>query len=313
MKIQTENPTIRTYSIWRSLGFEGGGAYPSPFRPDNNPSFSVFMDPINKVWKGKDFSTGKVYSADEALVLLGKEIDIKKITLTQEQKNKIKKVAESTSKIKYLVNVTELDKDMLEKYALNPKICTEEGFFSLKSGIVIKNNIARRIPTYHKTYVYKFPSGRVKFYKPNCKKYKWSGNATKMDVYGLHTRQNHTRLLITKSGKDVVFLKSLFCRLNVHIDVIAPNGEGYTIPEEYFKHLDYKEVILWYDNDEAGLKNAKKHLKYYNKFFETKMIVNPSNKPKDPTDWWEISETELIHFIKEKLKWNTYPKDGQQF
>src|SRR5690606_21303742 len=85
------------------------------------------------------------------------------------------------------------------------------------------------------------------------------------------------RLFITSSLKDVMVLNVL------GEWAIAPHGEGILIPDKIIDYLfaTWEEIIIFYDNDEAGVNYAKAHSNYYN----IKSISIPYKEYKDPSDF----------------------------
>jgi len=84
-------------------------------------------------------------------------------------------------------------------------------------------------------------------------------------------------LIITSSLKDC----GPFWRLGY--PAIAPNSETEFFYESYVEKLKsrFKRMVIWFDNDGPGIKNAKSFASYYNIEF----IYNPPGTPKDPSDF----------------------------
>ena len=106
-------------------------------------------------------------------------------------------------------------------------------------------------------------------------------------------------LVITKSMKDVMCLYSL------GITAIAPNSENLFLTESQFDKLKerFKNIVLFYDNDLAGISNMNKIRKVYN----IRCVWIPRNyKAKDISDFYKIygceKTKELINQCLEKLK-----------
>ena len=95
---------------------------------------------------------------------------------------------------------------------------------------------------------------------------------------------------LPKNGGDTLFItKSLkdcgpFMRLGFY--AISPNNEKVFLPEEiFYKKIKtrWKNIILWWDNDETGLKFGSQ----FGNRYGLKVIFNPTNAPKDPSDYWK--------------------------
>jgi len=104
-------------------------------------------------------------------------------------------------------------------------------------------------------YYYKLDNA-YKVYRPfSAKKGKWLSTTKEFDIQGLKQLPKKGELLIiTSSMKDVLVLKVL------GYDAIALGGEGNNIPDKILDYLYtyYDNIIIFYDNDEPGLKYGQK-------------------------------------------------------
>jgi len=84
-------------------------------------------------------------------------------------------------------------------------------------------------------------------------------------------------LIVTSSLKDC----GPFWRLGY--PAIAPNTENEFFYEAYVEKLNsrFKRIVIWFDNDGPGIKNAKSFASYYN----LEYIYNPPESAKDPSDY----------------------------
>jgi hypothetical protein len=66
---------------------------------------------------------------------------------------------------------------------------------------------------------------------------------------------------------------------------ISPNNEGSFIPEHIWYKIKprYKKWVIFYDGDEAGIKNARK----FSKIYDIPYIFLPIEGGKDASDWWK--------------------------
>jgi len=80
-------------------------------------------------------------------------------------------------------------------------------------------------------------------------------------VQGWEQIQEFKNIVITSSLKDVMAIKSL----KLHIDVIAPDSENTMLKESVMEELQqkYKNIILLFDNDTAGIESMKKYQERY--------------------------------------------------
>lgn len=110
---------------------------------------------------------------------------------------------------------------------------------------------------------------------------KWLSNVDKTVVQGWDLLPKSGNILfITSSFKDC----APFYRIYGKWCAIAPNNEGSWLPDKVFYKLKsrYDKIYIYFDNDEAGIKAAKK----YSAIYKIPYIHNPIGSPKDPTDFW---------------------------
>jgi DNA primase len=105
-------------------------------------------------------------------------------------------------------------------------------------------------------------------------------------------------LVVTKALKDVACLYSL------GITAIAPNSENLFLTEKQFEalHKRFKNIVIFYDNDLAGIQNMNK----FRKKFGVKCFWIPRKYgAKDISDYYNKfgreKTLELIEYAKEKL------------
>lgn len=110
------------------------------------------------------------------------------------------------------------------------------------------------ITVFDLAYAYtEFPSGKVKIYRPKGDKLsKWFTNCTQNDVGGTGPDEGDL-LLITKSYKDYRVVK------NMGINSRWFQNEGMFPSITIVKNLvkGFKRVVIWFDNDDTGIRNAK--------------------------------------------------------
>ena len=112
--------------------------------------------------------------------------------------------------------------------------------------------------------------------------------------------------LLPKNGGDTLFITSSkkdtgpFWHLNGYqCNACAPNNEGSFLPESVFLgkiKKRFKRIIIWFDNDETGVKNALKYAKMY----DIEPRWNPIGSPKDPSDMWHKDGGRVFNQILQK-------------
>ncbi len=113
-------------------------------------------------------------------------------------------------------------------------------------------------------------------------------------LQGIDQLEYHDTMIITKSLKDIMAIKSLGFR----VDCIAPPSETSKLKPEIIDlwlKKNYKHVIVYMDSDIAGI-NA---MKYYNEKFNLPFVYLPKEK--------DISDVIKNHGVKEALQ-ELYPK-----
>tara|TARA_B110000259_G_C14030841_1_gene406601 strand:+ start:1802 stop:2791 length:990 start_codon:yes stop_codon:yes gene_type:complete len=132
-----------------------------------------------------------------------------------------------------------------------------------------------------------------KIYQPkSLKKIKWFSNINKYDLQGYkQLPKSGDVLYITSSLKDVITLRK------IKLYAVAPSAESTIIPEEIIEELKnrFDELIIFYDNDEPGIRCSAKHAKLYSaKEIAIPILANV----KDPSDYVEkYSYKELLKII----------------
>lgn len=133
------------------------------------------------------------------------------------------------------------------------------------------------------SYVYNFywenDVFRRKIYQP-FDSFKWASNGGKICQGENMLPYSGELLIITKSLKDVMSLWEL------GYTSVAPPSESTFLPIEYFnKQKDrFKKIVLFFDNDTAGIKMNKK----FSEQLGIPYIISPELKAKDISDYIKI-------------------------
>ena len=256
----------------------------SPFRTDNNPSFSIFLDDDKHI-RYKDFGESETKGSlldllckkwncsfyqvfDKILETMQKQEKNTDINIKPKQvKLMTRKESSELTKIQVAVRPWEdYDLQYWESYGITKPWLKYAEIYPISHKIITKKDKETG-----KTSKYIFPADRLayvyverkegnlslKIYQPfNTKGFKW---CSRMDasVISLWTKvpEYGDRLIIASSVKDALVLS---CQL--HIPAIAPQGEGYILSETAVNELKrrYKKVFICYDTDTPGIEDAKK-------------------------------------------------------
>lgn len=152
--------------------------------------------------------------------------------------------------------MTTLGKAFWNQYYLTPEILREYNVTQVRSLITNRN-----ITTYRKeALVFAYRIGnKYKIYSPKDTDFKFMNNYPSDYVEGLfqlvQRGSDNKLLIITKSTKDVMVLRLL------GYDAISPKGENILIPGQTLEKLklQFKRVVLFFDNDKAGIKGVGKY------------------------------------------------------
>jgi hypothetical protein len=150
-----------------------------------------------------------------------------------------------------------------------------------------------------------FNEGKIKIYAPRGNKLeKWFTNCNQDDIGSMkHLPDKGELLIISKSYKD--------CRVirNQWLNSVWFQNEGMLPNLTIIKNLckRFKTIVVWFDNDQAGLANGKVVVDYINSIVpkKAKLIFLPpkllQEKVKDPSDFIAVKgKQELIKFLQEK-------------
>lgn len=302
------------YSYYMGELIQIGKPISSPFREDKHPSFCFFIGKKDRKLMWKDFATGE--SGDiiqfvknvfqdtngNAIKRIIKDIDSGKIKTTESGEN----FKNSFKKIKTIItvkrkNFTEDDDKYWEQYGLSREIVKHFNVTPI-STFWINGDYQPYIYTKdNPIYAYKVYD-KFKIYRPlsvNIKN-KWRSNLGQYDIQGWEQLPKHdTLVIITKSLKDVMVLYSF------GYSAISVNSENVLLTEKVVKELKnrFKEIILFYDNDESGRLGSEKMSTKYN----LKQIFIPSSyntiyNAKDISDFRKyFGENKTKELLKELI------------
>lgn len=309
----------------------------SPLRKDNKPSFSLhfsksgylyYNDWATGDWGGpvqfvmKLFQLPDMYSAaskinfDMNLGLLDDRMTSNSQTryqgyATHFSQEEIEKIAKNTS-INIKIKQREWSSDDLKYWAqfgITKEILTFYNVFPcekvfVNSNVVYVENKRVFKPAY--AYVY-FKDGQYsyKIYQPLTPESKWMSNVDVSVLQGWDQMpEKHRVLIITKSQKDVMTLRSL------GIPSVATQGELMGVKPHIYEQLKqrFEEIYLLFDFDYGGVKGTQKLRKLIPelKFFFIQSFATRSNEFKDISDFRkEHSAEESLNHLRNSLKnWN---------
>ena len=283
----------------------------SPFRVDNNPSFSIYLSDDKHI-RFKDFGESETKGSlldllckywnctfnqvfDKILDVMSKQKGSDVTFKMKQIKTLTRREASELTKVEVKVRPwQQYDLDYWESYGITKPWLKYSEVYPISHKIITKKDketgkTKRYIfPAQKHAYCFVEHKGGVtqlKIYQPfDTKGYKWC-SCFDASVISLWTKvpEYGDRIVLCSSLKD-----SLCLSANLHIPAIAPQGEGYGISATAVNELKrrYKKVFICYDTDEPGLKDSKKLAK------ETGFIrvVPDLGKCKDISDWYKSLE-----------------------
>lgn len=253
----------------------------SPFRADNNPSFSIYLDNDHHV-KFKDFGDKDIRGSLLDLLckkwncsfnqVFNKILEVMSKTEGSDVTYKVKQIKTLTRKetselTKIQVKVRpwqQYDYDYWASYGIEKQWLKYAGVYAISHKIITKKDkdtgIERQytFPAERLAYAFtEYKGGKLslKIYQPYSKDYKW---CSRMDasVISLWTKvpEYGDKIIICSSLKDALCISC-----NLHIPAIAPQGEGYNISQTAVNELKrrYKKVFISYDADLVGITDAE--------------------------------------------------------
>jgi hypothetical protein len=240
---------------------------------ERTPSMCIYFDPKIKVYKYKDFSTGRGGSAIDLVKDLNNLSYHKACNLIVEQYNDYVlhnnggyDVKEFKEQSKYKVHSyvfrpwTTQDQYFWTQFNIGSKILDEYCVRPLSYYTMIKDD-KELVISGNYIYGYFTKGGELyKIYQPKTSDKKF----LKIRDYlqGEQHLEDNDYLVILSSLKDMMSLKSL--KLS-NINVIAPDSENSMIKKDTMEEFieEYKKVIVMFDNDEAGIKAMEKYKATY--------------------------------------------------
>lgn len=303
-KLNSVNSVLTQYDILSQVSDEdimrkylkrelNGGLFVSPFREDKHPTCSLYRNQKGVLYF-KDFGSGdhlNCFGVVMKLYNISFQAAINKIALdfgitgeeTQIFTPTIQIEKKKASKIQ--VELKEFSKEELDwwnSYGITRSILSNYKVYSCNT-IFLNDKI---YALNKKEFAFGYFGGTNgnfeywRIYKPLNKDFRFISNWPKNKIQGFdQLKYNTDFLVITKSLKDVMCLRAL------GIEAIAPNSEGYFIPDSMYSNLKtrYSYILLLYDNDYAGITYANKIRKQYPDLIP--IIIPRKTKAKDISDF----------------------------
>jgi len=263
----------------------------SPFRKDSRPSFGLFVDKDSGDVLYNDLGDTdsgnwikylkKLYNIEfyDVLRLVNRDMNLglsdyssKSITTKQVKSSIVKDVSkeELMYDLKLYVNKRAWLKHDIKywsDYGISIELLGKDTYPISSYWFNDWTSIMADPYAYGYDFYYDGSILRRKIYQPYSKTDKWKTNLNTLVIDGIKDIPKQGKLLIiTKSRKDRLVLKSLGGTS------IATNNESSWIPDVNFNKLNerYDRIVVFFDNDEAGMKNS---LKFSEKYKIDRMFI----------------------------------------
>lgn len=238
---------------------------------DRTPSMCIYLD-SNKIYKFKDFSTGRGGSAVDVVKELhsltfhkAAELIVEKYNDYVLHNNGGYDVKEFKEQTKYKVtnfvfrSWSTQDQYFWTQFNIGSKLLEEHHVRPLDYYTMAKDDKALHIKGNYLYGYFKADGSLYKIYQPKTLDKKFIKVADY--IQGSEQLKNHPYLIITSSLKDLMALKSL----KLSMDIIAPDSENTLIKRDKMEDYiaKYKKVLVLFDNDEPGIKAMQKYAETY--------------------------------------------------
>ena len=287
-------------------------AFKSPLRADKNPSFSIFFSKKRNRLFYKDFGNGDSGSCIKMLMQLmnlsyhealtqivldfGLESKFKVPNGFKRSKNKPAKVFDKnhvdniikTSNVIQITsrNWTQQDLNYWEQYGVSYLTLLKYNIVPIKYLFI--NGEVYGVDRF--AYAYsemKDSEIRYKIYQPFSRYNKWINNLIEGTLSGWSQLSESGDLLVISSS-----LKDGMCLHDQGFnDFIAPQTENYIFKPHIVDDLltRFKEIVVFYDYDEAGLKAAQR----MNQLYGFRYFTTNNEQYKDPSDYYKQFKDDL--------------------
>lgn len=296
------------------------GLFKAKNRIDHKPTVSYYKNSKGRIIV-KDF--GSDYTGDWIYVVMNKyqcsyqkalNIAANDFGIQSFPKLEKNKIIEPTEKLEdkqgaiiqvEIRDFTDSDIQWWAKYGITVPTLKKFRVYSCKN-VFLNGNLFEMVSD--NQYVYGYYGGikqdieQWRIYHPKKNKFKWISNWKNHQIQGAHKlpKQGGDLLIITKSLKDVM------CMYEYGITAIAPCSENEFLTDNQYNRVKakFKQILLVWDNDYAGISNAWKIRKAHP---DIKVAFIPkSSGCKDFSDYRKIygdkKTQQLIQQAKEYYK-----------
>ena len=339
--LEHTNRGLEIFCFYMPIDFVPKRNFRNPLYKDKRASCNIYLDTKSQCYRMKDFGN-EAYSGDcfwFAATMLGLDVrsDFKKVLLTIIQDLNLNitmdfKTDENrkTKSLKDIHLVSSTSTDAKEELSEKKKIFKlyEQPFRADEIAYWQRYGITDKVlQKYHVKSLFRYETisnqgnpfsltstknepifcyvmgDFVKIYRPNSKlRFLYGGDKSKDYIFGFEQLPSKGDILfITGGEKDVLSLSSH------HFNAICFNSETASIPEPIIESLQlrFRHIILLYDTDETGLREAERQAKQLEPYhvFCLSLSLQGTKTEKDISDFFALGKTakDLTSLLTDKL------------
>ena len=339
--LEHTNRGLEIFCFYMPIDFVPKRNFRNPLYKDKRASCNIYLDTKSQCYRMKDFGN-EAYSGDcfwFAATMLGLDVraDFKKVLLTiiqdlnlnitmdfktdENRKTKslkdIRLVSSTSTNVKEELSEKKKIFKLYEqpfradeiaywqRYGITDKVLQKYHVKSLFRYETISNqgNPFSLTSTKNEPIFCYVMGDFVKIYRPNSKlRFLYGGDKSKDYIFGFEQLPSKGDILfITGGEKDVLSLSSH------HFNAICFNSETASIPEPIIESLQlrFRHIILLYDTDETGLREAERQAKQLEPYhvFCLSLSLQGTKTEKDISDFFALGKTakDLTSLLTDKL------------
>ena len=339
--LEHTNRGLEIFCFYMPIDFVPKRKFRNPLYKDKRASCNIYLDTKSQCYRMKDFGN-EAYSGDcfwFAATMLGLDVrsDFKKVLLTIIQdlnlnitmdfKTDENRKTKSLKDIRLVSSTSTNAKEELsekkkifklyeqpfradeiaywQRYGITDKVLQKYHVKSLFRYETISNqgNPFSLTSTKNEPIFCYVMGDFVKIYRPNSKlRFLYGGDKSKDYIFGFEQLPSKGDILfITGGEKDVLSLSSH------HFNAICFNSETASIPEPIIESLQlrFRHIILLYDTDETGLREAERQAKQLEPYhvFYLSLSLQGTKTEKDISDFFALGKTakDLTSLLTDKL------------
>ena len=339
--LEHTNRGLEVFSFYMPIDFVPKRNFRNPLYEDKRASCNIYLDTKSQCYRMKDFGN-EAYSGDcfwFAATMLGLDVrsNFRKVLLTIIQDLNLYITVDfktdenrKTKSPKDVRLVSPTPTNAKERLSEKKKVFKlyEQPFNAEELSFWLRYGITDRIlQRYHVKSLFRYETisnqGKpfsltstreepmfcymmgdfVKLYRPQSKlRFLYGGDKLKDYIFGFEQLPSKGDVLfITGGEKDVLSLSSH------HFNAICFNSETASIPEPIIESLQlrFRHIVLLYDTDETGLREAERQAKLLEPYhvFYLRLSLQGTKAEKDISDFFALGKTEkdLTSLLTEKL------------